>query len=124
MEINRNRARTAILFEVGYSSIARRTSATMAGIGFNSFIRRIITSGSFKPCPVTVQTIRLASRIFWNEYAASAESQNWKKPAIDAALDGWNKIPSFSASHACEDKMSLSQTSLYAPLDWTITGIS
>ena len=94
MEINRNETRTAILFEVGYSSIARRTSATVAAIGFNSLICPIITSGSFKPCPVTVQTIRLASRIFWNEYAASAESQHLKKPAIDAALAGSTKIPS------------------------------
>src|SRR5436309_449880 len=102
---NPNETRTAILFEVGYSSIARRTSVTVAAIGFNSFIRRIITSGSFKPCPVTVQTIRLASRIFWNEYAALAESQHLKKPAIDAALAGSTKIPSCCASHLCADRM-------------------
>src|SRR5205814_5053688 len=79
IETNSNRARTAILFEVGYSSIARRTSVTVAATGFNSFICPIITSGSFKPCPVTVHTIRLASRIFWSEYVASAESQHLKR---------------------------------------------
>src|SRR4029077_3855400 len=106
METNPNEARTAILFEVGYSSIARRTSATVAAIGFNSLICPIITSGSFKPCPVTVQTIRLPSRIFWNEYAPSAESHHLKRPAIDAALAGSTRIPSCCASHLCADRMS------------------
>src|SRR5690349_14791810 len=72
IETNRNETRTAILFEAGYSSIERRTSLTLAATGFNSFIRPIITSGSFKPCPVTVHTIRLPSRIFWNDRAASS----------------------------------------------------
>src|SRR5215211_2887507 len=106
MELNRNETRTAILFEVGYSSIACRTSVIVAAIGFNSFIRPIITSGSFKPCPVTVQTMRLASGIVWNEYAASTESQHLKRPAIDAALAGSTKIPSCCASHPCAARMS------------------
>ena len=49
---------------VGYSPIACRTSVVVADTGFNSFMRWIIKSGSFKPCPVTVQTMRLASGIF------------------------------------------------------------
>src|SRR5215211_5654194 len=77
-ETNPNEARTAILFGVGYSSIARRTSFTVAAIGFNFFICPVITSGSFKPCPVTVQTIRLHSRIFRNGHTASAESHDLK----------------------------------------------
>src|SRR6266487_3349420 len=120
METNRNKTRTAILFEVGYSSIARRTSTAAAAIGFNSLICPIITSGSFKPCPVTVQTIRLASRIFWNEYAASAESQHLKKPAIDAALAGSTKIPSCCASHLCAARMSSSLTTSIPPCDSTM----
>jgi len=35
MEIKPNNAPTATLFEPGYSAIARRTSVTVAGIGFN-----------------------------------------------------------------------------------------
>src|SRR4029077_17927944 len=120
METNPNRARTAILFEVGYSSIARRTSVTVAAIGFNSSIRPIITSGSFNPCPVTVQTIRLVSRIFWNECAASAESQHLRKPAIDAALAGSTKIPSCCASQRCPARMSSSLTTSIPPRDSTI----
>src|SRR5947208_13945268 len=49
---------------VGYSPIACRTAFTVAGTGFNSFIAWVIASGSFKPWPVTVQTIRLASGMF------------------------------------------------------------
>src|SRR5262245_43533636 len=98
IEINANDARTAILFEVGYSSIARRTSLTAAATGFSCFICPVITSGSFNPCPVTVQTIRLPSGIVWNECAASFESQHLKRPAIDAALAGSTKIPSCCAS--------------------------
>src|SRR5262245_26223892 len=79
IESNLNGARTAILFEVGYSSIARRTSVAVAAIGFNSVICPRITSGSFKPCPVTVQTIRLPAEICLNENAASPESHDLKK---------------------------------------------
>ena len=103
-----------------YSSIARRTSVTVAAIGFNSFIRPIITSGSFKPCPVTVQTIRLPSRISRNEYAASFESHHLKRPAIDAALAGSTKIPSCCASHLCAAKISSSVTTSIAPRDSTM----
>src|SRR6476659_347747 len=121
METNLNEARTAILFDgLGYSSIARRTSVTVAATGFNSFIRPIITSGSFKPCPVTVQTIRLVCRIFWNEYAASSESQHLKRPAIDAALAGSTKIPSCCASQLCAARMSSSLTTSMPPCDSTI----
>jgi len=74
----------------------------------------ITTSGSFKPCPVTVQTIRLASRIFWNEYA-SPESHHLKRPAIDAALAGSTKIPSCCASHLCAARISSSLTTSIAP---------
>ena len=104
----------------GYSSIARRTSVTVAAIGFNFFICLIITSGSFKPCPVTVQTIRLLSRIFWNEYAASSASQHLKRPAIDAALAGSTNIPSCCASQLCAAKMSSSLTTSIPPRDSTI----
>src|SRR6476646_6770719 len=104
----------------GYSSIARRTSVTVAAIGFNSDICPRITSVSFKPCPVTVQTIRLASGIFWNEYAAASASQHLKRPAIDAALAGSTKIPSCCASHLCAAKMSSSLTTSTAPCDSTI----
>src|SRR5438552_7298199 len=83
---------------VGYSPIAHRTSFTVAATGFNSSIRWRIASGSFKPCPVTVQTMRLASGIFWNEYTVSCESQHLKSPAIAAALAGSTKIRSRPAS--------------------------
>src|SRR5262245_38193865 len=69
-----------------YSSIARRTSLTVAAIGFISFSCLIITSASFKPWPVTVQTIRLRFGISRNEHAASRDSQHLKRPAIGAAL--------------------------------------
>ena len=48
---------------VHYSPIAWRTSFTVAGTDLNSCILAVITSGSFNPCPVTVQTIRLCSEI-------------------------------------------------------------
>src|SRR5258705_263343 len=48
----------------GYASIARCTALRVAGTDFNSFICVVITSGSFNPCPVTVQTIWLSSVIF------------------------------------------------------------
>src|SRR4030095_262525 len=69
-----------------YSSRARRTASRVAVTGFNSLIRSIITSGSFNPCPVAVQTIRLPSGISLNEYAASFESQPLNSPAMRAAL--------------------------------------
>ena len=115
-----SRVAITILGTISYSSIARRTSVTVAAIGFNFFIRPIITSGSFNPWPVTVQTIRLVSRIFWNEYAASSASQHLKRPAIDAALAGSTKIPSCSASQLCAARMSSSLTTSIAPCDSTI----
>lgn len=103
-----------------YSSMARRTSATVAATSFNSFICLMITSGSFKPFPVTVHTILLASGIFRNEYAALSESQHLKRPAIDAALAGSTKIPSCCASHLCAARMSSSLTRSIAPRDSTM----
>jgi hypothetical protein len=64
VEIKPNETPTAILFELRHSPIARRTSVTVAATGFTFLILWMITSGSFKPCPVTVQTISLPSGIF------------------------------------------------------------
>src|SRR4030095_2490790 len=99
------------------SSRARRTASRVAATGLNSLMRSIITSGSFNPCPVTVQTIRLPSGIFLNEYAASFESQHLKSPAIAAALAGSAKIPSCRASHFCAARISSSVTMSIAPRD-------
>jgi hypothetical protein len=100
-----------------YSSIARRTSLTVAATGFNSLSCLIITSGSFKPWPVTVQTIRLPFGISRNEHAASRESQHLKSPAIEAALAGSTKTPSCCASHLCAARMSASLRTSIAPRD-------
>src|SRR6266516_2145480 len=83
-------------------------------------IRRIITSGSFNPCPVTVQTIRLPSGISLNEYAASCELQHLKNPAMAAALAGSTRIPSCRASHICAATISSSGIISTAPLDSAI----
>ena len=66
------------------------------------------TSGSFKPWPVTVQTMRLPAGIFLKGYFAASESQHLNNPAMDAALAGSTKMPSLRASQACASRISSS----------------
>src|SRR5437016_1831829 len=99
---------------------ASATSSTFAGTATEENFLLLNASGSFKPCPVTVQTIRLWAGIFLNEYRERSASQHLNKPAMDAALAGSTKMPSFFASQAWASRISESCTISIAPRDSSI----
>ena len=95
--------------------ISRRIASFSAFAGMTTPACSRATSGSLRPWPVTVQTIREPSvKRVW-ENAASPESMVRKRPAMEAALAGSTKIPSFAASQRCAARISSSVTISTAP---------
>lgn len=67
-------------------------------------------SGSFRPCPVSVQTRRCPSR-------KNRSAPNFITPAIEAADAGSQKIPSVSATILYASRISASLTMRMSPPD-------
>ena len=87
-------------------SMAPRVASTRNGL----LLCAIAVSGSFRPWPVSVQTMVLPSPI-------TPRSRSFSTPAIEVADAGSQKMPSVSASSFCALRISSSLHSLNQPPD-------
>ena len=75
-------------------------------------------SGSLRPWPVTVQTMREPSGMAGRGQTAQRSlPRHFSNPAMEAALAGSTKIPSRAARKRCASRMSRSLTISMAPWD-------